>query len=117
MSQARRRLVLQIVGTDSSFQRQEIRGEIAWVGQCLHCNRKLVVALDGSTAATIEHCVPQNHGGTDDLENLALACAPCNRQKGYRHDWKSPDDPRDKEVIEALVAKRRSRWRPGPGGA
>ena len=117
MSKARDRLVLEIVGTDSTFEKREVRGETAWVGRCLHCNRKLVVALDGRTAATIEHCVPQNHGGTDELDNLALACAPCNRQKGFRHDFKKPDDPRAREVIDALLARRRARWRTGHDGA
>jgi hypothetical protein len=30
----------------------------------------------------IDHIVPQQHAGTDDSENLALACAVCNRHKG-----------------------------------
>ena len=30
----------------------------------------------------IEHIVARQHGGTDDLGNLALACPECNFQKG-----------------------------------
>jgi 5-methylcytosine-specific restriction endonuclease McrA len=30
----------------------------------------------------IEHVKPRAHGGTDDLENLALAHRSCNRTKG-----------------------------------
>jgi len=30
----------------------------------------------------IEHVIPKIHGGTDDLDNLALACIDCNLHKG-----------------------------------
>ena len=30
----------------------------------------------------IEHIIPKIHGGSDDLENLALACVDCNLHKG-----------------------------------
>jgi HNH endonuclease len=30
----------------------------------------------------IEHIIPKIHGGTDDLDNLALACIDCNLHKG-----------------------------------
>jgi hypothetical protein len=37
----------------------------------------------------IEHIIPTARGGTDDLENLAASCAPCNFARGVtleRHD-------------------------------
>ena len=109
--------MLDIVATDATFERKLLRGHEAWVGKCLHCNRKLVVTLAGDTDATIEHCLPQNHGGGNELTNLALACEPCNQQKGYRHDFKKPNDPRAREVIASLLAKRRERWREADGPA
>ena len=30
----------------------------------------------------IEHVIPKIHGGTDDIDNLALACIDCNLHKG-----------------------------------
>jgi len=30
----------------------------------------------------VEHILPRQHGGNDDLDNLALACGRCNRHKG-----------------------------------
>ncbi|MBW3540861.1 MAG: HNH endonuclease [Planctomycetes bacterium] len=33
-------------------------------------------------ALQIEHVRARKHGGTDDLENLALACIDCNLHKG-----------------------------------
>jgi 5-methylcytosine-specific restriction endonuclease McrA len=72
----------------------------------------LHVGLDGSpiSRATVEHIVPRAQGGTDDLQNLGLACARCNHQKGRRWDNR-PGDPKGLEIQEKLLAKRRSRWR------
>jgi hypothetical protein len=33
-------------------------------------------------ALHVEHVVPRKHGGSDDLQNLALACIDCNLHKG-----------------------------------
>jgi hypothetical protein len=33
-------------------------------------------------ALHIEHILPRKHGGTDRLDNLALACIDCNLRKG-----------------------------------
>lgn len=109
----RHRRILDIIATDRTFTLTEVRGETAWVGKCLHCNARLVVSTDGAMAGgvTIEHVVPKAHGGTDDLENLALACARCNHEKGIRHDRRRPDHPRVAEVIQKLQARRRERWR------
>src|SRR5437667_8616561 len=32
-------------------------------------------------ALHVEHIIPKIHGGTDDLDNLALACIDCNLHK------------------------------------
>jgi hypothetical protein len=39
---------------------------------------------DQSPLATphVEHILPRKHGGSDDLNNLALACVDCNLHKG-----------------------------------
>ena len=64
-----------------------------------------------ATDRTFEHIVPKNHGGTDDLENLAIACTRCNSEKGLRHDHKRADDPKLQEVIARLRERRRRRLR------
>ncbi len=33
-------------------------------------------------AHQLDHIIPRQHGGGDELGNLALACALCNRSKG-----------------------------------
>lgn len=113
MSASKRRRVLAIVATDSTFQRAEWRGQEVWQGRCLHCNAHLLVGLDGEpiSRATIEHIVPRAHGGTEELENLALACARCNEGKGRRHDPRYNTDARAQELVARLLERRRERWR------
>ena len=113
----RARQILAIVATDSTFEHGELPdGTAVWIGKCIHCNSRIVVTADGEPLGpvTIEHILPRGHGGTDAPENLALACARCNFQKGYRHDVKRRDDARAREVIEFLAARRRARWRTAP---
>jgi 5-methylcytosine-specific restriction endonuclease McrA len=110
---SQRHRILAIIATDSSFERVAWRGSQAWQGACIHCRRALLVALDGEPigAATIEHILPRCHGGSDDLDNLALACARCNQQKGYRLDDRRADDPVLTRVVATLRERRRTRWR------
>jgi 5-methylcytosine-specific restriction endonuclease McrA len=116
----RARVVLSIVVTDSSFAKVRIpgpsvAGETAWVGKCIHCNKKLVVTLDGKTDATIEHISPRCNGGeVTDPRNLALACRGCNNEKGVRHDPRAGRGGRADEVIAALQKKRDARWQEPP---
>jgi 5-methylcytosine-specific restriction endonuclease McrA len=109
----RKELVLAIALSDSTFNKKDVRGSTAWVGKCIHCNAKLVVALDGGASpdVTVEHILPRTHGGTDALENVALACARCNHEKGVRHDPQKKTDARMNEVVKALLEKRRARMR------
>jgi hypothetical protein len=44
--------------------------------QCVYCEE--------APGTVVEHMVPISDGGTDDLNNLALACAPCNCGKAGR---------------------------------
>ncbi|KYF62199.1 HNH endonuclease [Sorangium cellulosum] len=113
MKAARRRLILDIVATDATFERTEIRGQAAWAGKCIHCLSHVVVGLDGEPIqrATIEHIVPRTHGGTDALDNLALACGRCNALKGMRLDVRRRDDPKLVAVIERLRERKASRRR------
>lgn len=105
--------VLRIVATDNTFERATDRFGAAWVGKCIHCNARLRISLDGDSCglATIEHIVPRHHGGDDSVENLALACARCNHQKGKRLDNKKRQDARLWEVLQTLRARRLARLR------
>ena len=113
MSSIKKRRILAIVATDNTFSLHELRGARVWVGKCIHCNRRLSVNEDGTpiSHATIEHILPRNHGGTNDIDNLALACGSCNFEKGRRHDIRRENDPRLMELVERLRTIRRQRWR------
>lgn len=44
---------------------------------CFYCRREVP-----QHAYTLDHWVPRSRGGTRELPNLRLACAPCNQAKG-----------------------------------
>jgi len=72
--------------------------------RCEYC---LLHQDDSPLAALhIEHIIPKIHGGTDDLENLALACIDCNLHKGPNLTGK---DPQTRRVTE-LFHPRNDRW-------
>lgn len=108
----RNQLILEIVKHDKTFSIMHIQGKELWVGKCIHCNTKIAVDSGGNlVSATIEHIVPKNHGGTDDLENLSLACKECNQSKGYRLDNKNRNNHKLLEVIERLQKRKAQRQR------
>jgi 5-methylcytosine-specific restriction endonuclease McrA len=108
------RLALGVVATDTTFERTPTRDGDAHVGKCIHCGAKVTVALDGTLlgGATLEHIQPRAHEGGDDIENLAIACARCNAQKGVRHDSRRKGDPKLVELVARLLERRRSRMPP-----
>jgi len=57
-------------------------------------------------ALHIEHILPKKHGGTDDLENLALACIDCNLHKGSNVAGYDPETGR----LTELFSPRHHRW-------
>lgn len=106
---SRKNLILGTVKTDNTFK---TNGD-GWTGKCLHCKAKLYVSSAGKLIgkATIEHIIPQCHGGTNDLDNLALACKSCNNKKGIDVDPLNPQDSKYKRVTTFLIERRRERWR------
>jgi 5-methylcytosine-specific restriction endonuclease McrA len=54
----------------------------------------------------VEHVIPKVHGGTDDLENLALACIDCNLHKGPNLTGIDPESNR----VTELFHPRRQQW-------
>jgi len=54
----------------------------------------------------IEHIVARSHGGSDEAENLALACRHCNLHKGPNL---SGIDPESSEITR-LFHPRRDEW-------
>lgn len=46
------------------------------------CEYCLIAESDAYFRFQVEHIISRKHGGSSDLENLALACVFCNRFKG-----------------------------------
>jgi 5-methylcytosine-specific restriction endonuclease McrA len=113
MSRAHR-LLLAVAASDSTATRVVVRGSELWVGRCIHCRARVTVPLDARErgSATLEHIVPRHHGGSDAIDNLALACAACNHAKGRDLDCRRADDPTLQRVVAELLRERRARMRP-----
>lgn len=118
MSRVRRDLLLAIVHTDKTFALTgtPLSGPRYWYGKCIYCNTRLALQEDGTPISTItvEHLRPRNHGGTNEIENLALSCKECNQAKGSHIDNRRKGDARMEEVIEQALATRKARWRDAP---
>lgn len=103
-----------------------------WVAPCLHCQSRVSVAPDGTPlgAATLEHIVPRSWFGRaaaraltlrvahpDDVQNIAVACARCNQQKGRTHDAHGPASERARTVVGQLLDRRAQRYRAASQGS
>jgi hypothetical protein len=72
--------------------------------RCEYC--QLPESLSPLARLQIEHIRPIKHGGTDDVENLALACIDCNLRKGPNLSGIDPES----DAIEALFHPRLQAW-------
>lgn len=73
---ARRARALGAPGTWTASEWRKLRTALG--DRCAYC---------GSTAKlTIDHRIPLFRGGSNTLDNLTLACRPCNSRKGVRTD-------------------------------
>ena len=46
-------------------------------GKCQYCSKQL-----NKKEATIDHIIPKSKGGTNEWDNVVIACKPCNSRKG-----------------------------------
>lgn len=53
--------------------------------RCQYCSKRF-----SPQDLTLDHIIPRSKNGSDDPENLAASCYPCNQRKGNR----SPDEAR-----------------------
>ena len=60
----------------SNEVRQQVRDRAET--HCEYCRLPDAYATFGHQ---VDHIVPHRHGGTDDVDNLAWACFPCNNNK------------------------------------
>jgi 5-methylcytosine-specific restriction endonuclease McrA len=69
-------------------------------GYCLAAQRYVYSKLQ------IEHILPRAAGGSDEEDNLWLACSYCN---DFKNDQTKALDPATKEIVP-LFNPRRQRW-------
>ena len=55
-------------------------------GKCIHCRKQFSRNEHGAKRHqwNVEHQIPRSIGGPDALDNLAVACVPCNASKGNK---------------------------------
>lgn len=113
-------LMLALVAVDATFEQAHAARDgahrVVWQGKCIHCRAALIVdpQRPNASVATVEHIVPQALGGRHSPENLALACARCNNQKGTRIDPLGLAHPRLQAVVQRLQTERLKRLRHPP---
>lgn len=74
------------------LRKRAVPGSIKWemlvsihrmqLGECRWCPKRLTV---GTPDCTIDHVMPIAKGGTNDRDNIALACHRCNSIKRDQH--------------------------------
>lgn len=87
---------------------------------CRYCGR----STDDGVILEVDHVIPRSKGGSDEIENLATACADCNRGKSAKEIGSTaPETERDRrrrlqelaeikrssEELAALASARRER--------
>ena len=60
----------------------------------------------GFSSFEVDHVIAKQHGGLDELSNLALACFRCNRRKGTNV---ASVDPETAEIV-TLFNPRKDAW-------
>lgn len=65
----------------SRYINQEVRQLVAERADFL-CEYCLISEVDTYFGCEVEHIISLKHGGSSGVENLAYACAPCNRHNG-----------------------------------
>lgn len=63
--------------------------------KCCWCGRETTEVSGKKNSATLEHIVPRCQGGTDDPDNLAMACSRCNSKRKHT--------PVDKFLKHAII--------------
>jgi 5-methylcytosine-specific restriction endonuclease McrA len=51
-------------------------------GACHYCKRTMTIERHPKLMCTIDHVVPQAHGGEDTMANYVGACSQCNNARG-----------------------------------
>ncbi|WP_026369951.1 HNH endonuclease [Kallotenue papyrolyticum] len=72
-------------------------------GCCEYCHSQAQFAMQ---SFSVEHIVPRARGGTNTLDNLALACQGCNNHKYLKTEDRDPITG----MVVPLFHPRQQRW-------
>ena len=53
--------------------------------RCCWCGTDTIPEPNKRNSVTLEHILPKSQGGSDEMDNLAAACAHCNSRRGTKH--------------------------------
>jgi hypothetical protein len=81
--------------------RQVIRERAGFVCEYCHSSERL-----SASRFTMDHILPVSIGGSDDLNNLALACRRCNER---RYNFVAGFDPESQKVVP-VFNPREQEW-------
>lgn|SRR5579885_596616 len=70
------------------------------IAPCCYC--KIVFFID---ELTVEHLTPLCLGGTNDPSNIALACGPCNHERGKK-SWKEKQNSPEYRAFKLELARK-----------
>ena len=87
--------------TINDLLRQRVRRRAEALCEYCHSPERI-----SSTRFTIDHVYPRSLGGSDDFDNLALACSRCNQR---RYNFTTGRD-RETTSITALFNPRQQSW-------
>ncbi len=85
----------------SDVARQAIRERANYL--CEYCHSPECL---GANRFTVDHVTPRSLGGSDDINNLALACRRCNER---RYNFMTGIDPDTQEIVP-LFNPRQQNW-------
>lgn len=85
----------------SNETKQTIRERAKYVCEYCHSPERL-----SANRFTIDHVIPQSLGGSDEVENLALACRRCHER---RYNFVAGIDPQTQEIVP-IFNPRQQKW-------
>jgi hypothetical protein len=85
----------------SEATKQSVRERAEYL--CEYCHS---LELLSANRFTIDHIVPRSLGGSDDIDNLALACRRCNER---RYNFVAGIDPETQEIVP-IFNPRQQQW-------
>lgn len=86
----------------NNSDRQTIRDRARYLCEYCHSPERL-----SATRFTVDHVIPKSLGGSDNLDNLALACRRCNER---RYNFVAGIDPETQEIVP-LFNPRQQNWK------